>query len=345
MKQALFIILTLLCILINRQNVNGQSAATRFDYDFKGSSSHLYYKITSDTTVDCIIYIENLSYLGEEYIGLDTLNLQDTCEYYKVKTIKQIYPYYGISGSGIDGVRPLRVNITVDIPASVDSIYSSTFNNELTDDGWNITFLVRIPSDSQLKYIVDKAFANASVDFLSNTITYVGEDAIDTKYAGVSNGPWYIGKCLYKYRGKIPVNSSFRVAEGTLNISPRAFEGQRVSQITLPKSLIGIGAEAFRDCTNLQEVTFNKSLKFIGQAAFCGCTSLKAISFPSSLETIGNGAFSGCTSIEELTTLPASLLKIGGHAFNNCANLKRIIIPKSVKDIGLEAFWYVFRSV
>ena len=331
MKQSLFIMLMLLYMLINGQSVNGQNTAT-----FYGENAGLEYTKTSDSTVHCTI---------RELRDWDITDLQDTLKYYKVKSVSSSYSLYW-------GTRYIQVKI----PATVDSIYSNTFNVNSTN--WSLH--VQIPSDSQIKYIGDRAF--------------YGSD-----YSAPSQGPSYIGKVLYEYIGDMPEGSSLKIAEGTTQIASYALQRQPISQVTLPKSLLEISNCAFEGCDNLIEITFNDSLKYIGDRAFYFCDSLKRIIIPASVHKIGDEAFNygyksvgdmrchieeisvdpnnkfydsrnNCNALIESATntiiqgsnntvIPPTVTHIGDYAFQGYAK-EHIDIPSSVKSIGEFAFKY-----
>ena len=325
MKQSLFIMLMLLYILINGQSVNGQNTAT-----FYGKNSDLEYTKTSDSTVHCTILELR-----------DITDLQDTLKYYKVKSVSGSYSRYW-------GTRYIQVKI----PATVDSIYSNTFKVNSTN--WSLH--VQIPSDSQIKYIGDRAF--------------YGSD-----YSAPSQGPSYIGKVLYEYIGDMPEGSSLKIAEGTTQIASYALWLQPLSQVTFPKSLLEISNDAFYGCDKLIEITFNDSLKYIGERAFAGC-DLNRIIIPASVCKIGDRAFANSNSYQEEyhspeyisvdpnnkfydsrndcnaviesatntiiqgsnnTVIPPTVTHIGDYAFEGYAK-EHIDIPSSVKSIEKNAF-------
>ena len=320
--------LMLLYMLINGQSVNGQNTAT-----FYGENADLEYTKTSDSTVHCTILELR-----------DITDLQDTLKYYKVKSVSRSYSTYW-------GTRYIQVKI----PATVDSIYSNTFKVNSTN--WNVH--VQIPSDSQIKYIGDRAF--------------YGSD-----YSAPSQGPSYIGKVLYEYIGDMPEGSSLKIAEGTTQIASYALRLQPLSQVTFPKSLLEISNDAFYGCDKLIEITFNDSLKYIGERAFAAC-DLNRIIIPASVCKIGDRAFTSdayyyredyhlpeyisvdpnnkfydsrndCNAVIESATntiiqgsnntvIPPTVTHIGDYAFYGYAK-EHIDIPSSVKSIGKHAFDY-----
>ena len=79
-------------------------------------------------------------------------------------------------------------------------------------------------------------------------------------------------------------------------------------------TVTGIGAEAFRGCTDLIAANISDSVTEIKDSAFRGCTGLLAVKIPSFTRVIGNLAFSGCAKLLWLS-IPASVAFIGKAAF------------------------------
>ena len=67
--------------------------------------------------------------------------------------------------------------------------------------------------------------------------------------------------------------------------------------ITLRNNTIGIGDDAFFDCSSLWGVTIPNSVTRIGSGAFGNCRSMGSITIPDSVTSIGRSAFSGCSSL------------------------------------------------
>lgn len=103
--------------------------------------------------------------------------------------------------------------------------------------------------------------------------------------------------------------------------------------------IVGIGNNAFYECSNLRQVDFNSGsvITVIGVSAFDGCSGLTSIVIPNSVTSISQFAFNYCTSLTSLT-LGNSVITIGGDSFYKCNSLTSLNIPESVTTIGAYAF-------
>ena len=88
------------------------------------------------------------------------------------------------------------------------------------------------------------------------------------------------------------------------------YEGSTAS-LTIPstlggKTVVEIGADAFRNDTTLTAVSIPDTVTVINERAFAGCVSLSWVQLPSGLETLKGTAFYACNKLLGIT-LPASL--------------------------------------
>lgn len=102
----------------------------------------------------------------------------------------------------------------------------------------------------------------------------------------------------------------------------------------IPKSVIKICDNAFKDYTNLEEVYIPNTVKTIGKYAFSGCTQLKNVKLSEGLDKIGSYAFDK-TAIE-IITIPATIRNINEKAFGyaDCKIGKIIMKGYAPKDIN-----------
>ena len=74
-------------------------------------------------------------------------------------------------------------------------------------------------------------------------------------------------------------------------------------------NVVGIGYQAFKNCTGLKSVTLPKTAYLLLNESFAGCTALTSIILPSSITSIYNNAFVGCTGLKKIYVMrktPAS---------------------------------------
>ena len=139
-----------------------------------------------------------------------------------------------------------------DIPSSIKSIETSIF--------FGCTKLSSIVIPEGVTTIGENAFSGCT-DLLSiefpNTLEYIGSLAFNnTKwYENQLDGVVYIGKIAYNYKGTMPENTSIKIAEGTIGISPSAFRSfGNLIEVDIPESVVSIGRWCFDGCSSLTKV-------------------------------------------------------------------------------------------
>lgn len=113
--------------------------------------------------------------------------------------------------------------------------------------------------------------------------------------------------------------------------------GTTDSVIPTDGSVHTIGADAFRNRTELKTITLPASVTEIEDYAFLGCTGLTQVNLKLGLTRIGVGAFQGCTVLKTIT-LPESLTQIGACAFSGCLALETVNFPAALEELGSWAF-------
>ncbi|MBQ6204142.1 MAG: leucine-rich repeat protein [Prevotella sp.] len=110
-------------------------------------------------------------------------------------------------------------------------------------------------------------------------------------------------------------------------------------RITLPKTVIQISDNAFRNCCNLDSVLINGPVESIGNYAFYFCSKLKNISLPLSLTQLGYCAFE-CSGLQAIV-IPPNLTKLREYCFGGCMSLKEIYFSDSGNELDVSASCFI----
>ena len=310
-------------------------------YDFQ--SGDLYYKITSDTTVEVTSHMINSPY---NYQGLTTATIPETVTY-KGTT-------YSVTSIGYGAFEDCSSLISIILPNSLTNIGYEAFRG--------CSSLTSITLPNSVTTIEDYAFRGCSSltsITIPNSVTSIGYEA----FAGCSS------------------LTSITIPDSMTSIGTYAFSDcSSLTSVTLPNSVTSIGYGAFEDCSSLTSIILPNSVTSIGYYAFSSCSSLISITIPNSVTSIGGSAFYnvpnivyngtatgspwGARSVNGYVdgyfvyaddtktnllacsaaatgeiTIPNSITSIGYRAFNKCSSLTSITFPNSVTSIGGSAFW------
>ena len=194
-------------------------------------------------------------------------------------------------------------------------------------------------------------FSNMTSIVIADSVTTIDSSAFHdtTFYDNTEN--WddnvlYIGNHLIKAQNNISGN--YRIKDGTKVIADGAFRGcTSLTSITIPDSVMSIGAYAFAGCTGLSNITVDKNNKVYDSRNNCNAIIETATNtlirgcentvIPSSVTSIGEGAFECCQGLTSIT-IPDSVTSIGDWAFGGCESLASITVSDSVTNIGIYAF-------
>ena len=303
------------------------------DSDAYATSSDVFYQ-------DTVLYAVWTKYTDDFTFIID--RNKATLKLYEGSAIDVVIP------SEIDGYKVTKIGDHafdntkvwyVTVPEGVTEIGERAFSNCIN--------LTRVVLPNSLRYIEECAFIQNFVRYrpLENInipagIEYVGVYAFTgTKwYENRPNGPIYIGKALYEYKGGAPANISLK--GDTTCISGRAFyENTGLKSISIPASVKYIGKSAFDGCKNLTSVNLPKGLSTISDRAFSNCTSLTSVTLPDGITGIEEYAFHACNKLSSIN-IPGSVTHIESQSFYGCTSLKSITIPESVDYIAYRSLGY-----
>ena len=125
-------------------------------------------------------------------------------------------------------------------------------------------------------------------------------------------------------------------------IAASAFQdNSSITNLTIPATITGIGANAFSGCGNLQTVLFNDGSTgiSIGANAFSGCSKLTTVTLSDRITAIPSSMFQGCSNLTTVT-FPFKLASIGANAFYGCSSLTSGDLSSltDLTSIGASAF-------
>ena len=168
------------------------------------------------------------------------------------------------------------------------------------------------------------------------SVTYRGGYLANSQVPTSENGSFF-----YSCRSTV---TSFTIEETSTNQKPNSYIPSylcygmsKLTSVTIPNYVPGIGEAAFKGCKTLSQVTFaaNSTCGVIGTQAFMDCAALSTINLPVSIERIYDAAFEWCESLAQCPLKPThtKLTYLGREVFYN-AGLTYLYIPENVKKVG-----------
>lgn len=122
------------------------------------------------------------------------------------------------------------------------------------------------------------------------------------------------------------------------SIEANAFKNEAITSVSIPSSVLSIGAQAFYQCRGLNSVTIGEGCKVINSQAFYSCSNLSEIVIPGSVSIIEALTFANCQSLSNIT-LNEGLTYIGDYAFGALQQLTSITIPSTIINMGVTPFY------
>ena len=130
------------------------------------------------------------------------------------------------------------------------------------------------------------------------------------------------------------------IPEGVTYLRSRRFYQSNANTIHLPKSLVVLGEEAFRECA-ASVVTFDSDsqIKEISKSCFYKCERLNNIQLPKSVNIIREHSFQQCLALKNVkVSLPDQQVNICGYAFSGCRSLVTAPVTKRTTTISQFSF-------
>ena len=201
-----------------------------------------------------------------------------------------------------------------------------------------------------VSYLCDSSFygcSNISSLAIPNSVTQIGASAfygcfrIDSLHIGSgiqSIGAEAFSGCTgmtYMYYNARNYGDSLFAPRNTASFANTNTE--QFTTLVIGDSVDVLPANAFRNCTSINNLSIGSGLEAIPDYAFYGCSGLNTVTLPDNIISIGVAAFSNCTSLHNMS-LGTGLETIGSQAFNGCSGLDNIVIPNSVSSIGTAAY-------
>lgn len=281
--------------------------------------------------LDGVIYINNLLY---DYKGTMPKNTDFT-----VKEGTTVICHNALScNEGLESVT---------IPKSVKHIGMGAFN------GCSNLETVKI-EDGCTAFINDMAFQGCpklATITIPNSIIEISYYAFSETawYNAQPDGPVYIGKVLYAYKGTMPENTNFIVNDGTVCITNQTFNwSEGLVSISIPNTVKSIICGAIGFCSGLTSIAIPNSVEHIGDYVLNGCSNLKTIYIGNSVKKIDEYAFNDLG--DNLTEIiSASIVPPTAHEsvfeYSNLDNVT-LYVPVGTKTAYANAVaWNRFKNI
>lgn len=195
-----------------------------------------------------------------------------------------------------------------------------------TSNNWgNATFIISITEDGNINFADSNVKSICVANWDTNgdgELSYAEAAAVTTLVIGSTNkSAFYNNKTITSF-------DELQYFTGLTTLDENAFYlSNKLTSVTLPKTITSIGKSAFSYCELLETIYLHEGITSIGPSAFFSCKKIKAIALPQSLTTIGNSAFSdgGLRGIY----IPAGVTSIGNQLFNGCRDMTSIVIDEA----------------
>lgn len=237
---------------------------------------------------------------------------------------------------------------TVDIPASVSSIFFAAFSGcgrltEIRVDPANPNMYSEdgILYSKWMSHLLLCPPGKPGAVVIPEGINRIGAAAFDgcSRLTSVVLGESVTNVMMAAFQGCSGLTNLTMTDNVTL-LDGSVFLGcAQLREIILPRGLGLVDASTFQGCSNLTTLTMPTNPVSIGTSAFQGCVRLGSVALGNSVTSIGQNAFQDCAALTRID-LPDGLKSIGNRAFYHCASLTNVVLPASLTSLGTYAFYH-----
>jgi len=112
-------------------------------------------------------------------------------------------------------------------------------------------------------------------------------------------------------------------------------------------NVVGIGYQAFKNCTGLTSVSIPKTVYLLLNESFSGCIKLTSIVLPSSITSIYNNAFVGCTALKSIYVMRKTPVSCNTNNFSSSTYTSATLyVPEDAYDAyKATAPWSSFTTI
>ena len=150
----------------------------------------------------------------------------------------------------------------------------------------------------------------------------------------VEDGVTTIGDCAFLQMDRL---TAVTLAKSVKNIGRWAFSGCTALALLEMPGVEIIKRSAFERCNALTSVRLPDTLIHLQYRAFYACEKLVSVTIPASVVEMERSVFAHCTSLQSATVL-ANLDQLPDWTFYNCERLSLVTMAPTIEEVGYQAF-------
>lgn len=239
--------------------------------------------------------------------------------------------------------------------------------------------LIYASNDRNTKYIIDSSRRRGTQADISEDLAKLEQEKnnVEPKHVPVKTSEGKTADYMYSVYDNQYVEIVKYIGDGVTNVvipdkikglpvthigessfSDSFYISKVIESITLPKSIVSIGDDAFSH-DNLKSINIPDGVTYIGEDVF-SYSQISDIKIPDSVTYIGGDAFLHTPFLEKCkdefvivgdgiliqyngssdnVVIPRGVKLIGGASFQKNANIKHVVMPEGVTRIGMGAFY------